>query len=275
MAAVGLAFLVSAAAGEVDPKIESIKERIKDSGGLRVRDRGGIESVEIWLNKNCDDHLKTVKELKNIRRLQLCGDAGGKGFGDVTDKGLEQLKSMRDLEHLDLTLSKKFTDAGLEHLKRLNKLATLNLAHTNITDAGLARLKAIKNLQSLDLRGTKITDAGLAHLGDLPRLRVLELNQTEVSDEGLKHLQALKTLTSIGFQECTGVTDKGMEVLQQLTRLERLDLYGTHITDDGLRRLSALPNLQSLSLAQTEVTPAGCAEFKKAHPKTKVEYAAK
>ena len=58
----------------------------------------------------------------------------------------------------------EITDAGLEHLKSLSQLKTLELYDTNITDAGLEHLKGLKQLEKLSLYHTRITDTGLANL---------------------------------------------------------------------------------------------------------------
>jgi hypothetical protein len=107
---------------------------------------------------------------------------------NITNAGLEQLKSLADLQSLDLR-NTKVTDAGLKHLKGLTKLQDLNLQDTNVTDAGLEHLKGLTKLQDLWLTRTNVTDEGLEHLTGLTNLRWLNLNETKVTDEGVKKLQ--------------------------------------------------------------------------------------
>jgi hypothetical protein len=81
------------------------------------------------------------------------------------------------------------TDAGLEHLRGLTKLRHLDLRRTRITDAGLVHLKGLTRLEQLDLRRTQVTDAGLVHLKGLPQIRMLDVWGTQVTDEGVTELQ--------------------------------------------------------------------------------------
>ena len=56
--------------------------------------------------------------------------------------------------------SSKVSDKGLPQLKGLKNLQVLALSKTQVTDAGLDALKDIKSLKSIYLIGTKVTPAG-------------------------------------------------------------------------------------------------------------------
>ena len=69
----------------------------------------------------------------------------------------------------------KVTDAGLVNLKSLKELKKLSLFQTQVTDAAIAHLKVLSKLESLLISGTKITDAGARELQRvLPGLRFSE-----------------------------------------------------------------------------------------------------
>jgi hypothetical protein len=59
---------------------------------------------------------------------------------DVTDALLKHLAGLKQLQTLDLSLT-KVTDAGLKHLAGLKQLRLLDLDHTRVTDKGEADLK--------------------------------------------------------------------------------------------------------------------------------------
>jgi len=77
------------------------------------------------------------------------------------------------LRTLNLT-STQVTDAGLKDVATLKNLWSLHLLFcTGVTDAGLKELAGLKNLHSVYLSGTQATDAGIAELQKaLPACRI-------------------------------------------------------------------------------------------------------
>ena len=148
----------------------------------------------------------TEDERKDVKSLQLFGT-------DISNSGLQFLKSMEGLEILDLK-GTQITDAGLDHLKALAALKHLGLGETKITDAGLEHIKELATLKSIDLEGTRITDAGLKHIGQLHNLESLSLWLTDISDNGLENLYELSKLRSVNVGE-TQVTEAGVKGLQK------------------------------------------------------------
>ena len=65
------------------------------------------------------------------------------------------------------------TDDGLENLKSLPNLHTLTLIDCRISDDSLAHLSGLQGLESLRINNMLITDAGLEHLKKLVNLREL------------------------------------------------------------------------------------------------------
>jgi hypothetical protein len=59
----------------------------------------------------------------------------------ITDRGLEVLGTMTELEVLNLR-NAKITDAGIDRIFGLRKLKQLNVVNTLLTETGVARLKA-------------------------------------------------------------------------------------------------------------------------------------
>ena len=56
------------------------------------------------------------------------------------------------------------TDRGLEQLKTLEKLEILSLERTAITDAGLEHLEGLRSLKYLDVRDTAVTGVGMQQI---------------------------------------------------------------------------------------------------------------
>ena len=58
----------------------------------------------------------------------------------ITDKGLEQIKGLENLEYLNL-YGTEIGDAGLDYLTNLKKLKSLYLWQTKVTDEGVKKLQ--------------------------------------------------------------------------------------------------------------------------------------
>jgi hypothetical protein len=110
---------------------------------------------------------------------------GGK---ELTDEGLENVKSVGKLVHLDLK-DTQVTDEGLRQIANITTLTRLNLARTQVSDEGLEYLKGLDNIEYLNLYGSQVTDAGLEHLVGMTNLRKLYLWQSKVTPGGASKLQ--------------------------------------------------------------------------------------
>jgi len=56
------------------------------------------------------------------------------------------------------------SDKGLEHLAGLSNMEELYLNGTNVTDSGIEHIVRLKSLKHLDISGTGVTDEGLKAL---------------------------------------------------------------------------------------------------------------
>lgn len=176
----------------------------------QIAELRGIEILSLFECQVSDDDLRSLKELRTLRVLDL-PEA-------IADDGLAHVANLTQLEALDLS-GTKITDEGLVHLQRLRKLRVLDLSGTEITDAGLTHLRGLRQLEALNLGETRVTDEGLAKLKPLTRLELLNLFGTAVGDEGLRHLE-------------------------DLPNLKYLDAFASRATYVGEKRLrEALPNV--------------------------------
>ncbi len=126
------------------------------------------------------------KLAKNVIGVDLSNTA-------VTDGDLRHLLNFRELQHLDVRLT-KVGDGGTQYIGFLKNLKTLNMFRTGLSDAGLERLKNLKDLETLLVGGTKITDVGLKNVEKLSKLRKVSVFKTDVSDAGLRSFGKLTAL---------------------------------------------------------------------------------
>jgi hypothetical protein len=185
----------------------------------------------VYVESDADfEHLKQLDQLKRL----VCSDA-------ITERGLAQLKELRQLRDLDL-MNSVAAAPGIKHIATLTRLEELNLSSTDVGDAELECLKGMTQLRYLGLVGTKITDAGLRHLEGLTRLRELALNKTAVGDAGVAHLKGLSQLELLGLGE-TRITDAALPHVAGLKHLRDLQLQLTAVSAEGVRKITrALPH---------------------------------
>ena len=139
----------------------------------------------------------------------------------LTNEQLKYLGGVICLKKLNLR-DTQITDAGLEHLRSLPALQILDLSETAITDEGLKIVAAYPRLTNLALQRTRVSDAGVLHLQPLRNLACLDLGNTSITDESLKTVRKFKMLYFLNLAG-TQTTDTG---LMDLSPLHRLDLLG-------------------------------------------------
>lgn len=264
-----------------------VAAEVEKQGGTVVRDAAGriveISLARTWAN---DADIERLSEVTTLKRLDL-------SLTYVSDRGLEHVKRLAQLEDLNLYAAEFITDAALAYLRGHRQLQRLNLRGTDVTDTSLAFIAALPNLKALDISFTQITDVGLEHLAALAALEELNLGGNKISGVGLhvlKLLPNLKKLSFYGVQRRNAgwcwapvVTDLELDTIALVAGLEDLNVGfgvglgaprpsdlgpadgeaecriagGTRITDFGLSKLAKLTKLRALDLSGAAITSAG------------------
>src|SRR5262245_35704263 len=108
--------------------------------------------LRITLTGLKDFDYATLRAKPQTVVLQMAND-------DVSDRTLDNLQSMTQLESLDLN-GTQITDGGLAVVAALPKLKSLRVARTKITDEGFrTHLLPKESLVNLDLTGTEVKGA--------------------------------------------------------------------------------------------------------------------
>lgn len=169
---------------------------------------------------------------------------------DITGEGLSSLQD-QPLTWLSLQACKNLSDKGLEAVGRLRNLQYLDLSDCNgITAQGLWHLRALTDLRVLRLeRCTLLQEETLAPLAAIPRLEELDLSETRISGVGFLHFHHNRVLRRLSLEGCRRVTSETVVHLLNLEALEVLHLGWTAMGDEALEHLKALPNLRKLDVS--------------------------
>jgi Leucine-rich repeat (LRR) protein len=227
--------------------------------------------------------VRRLAEVRGLKKLDL-------SFTYVTDKGMEWVPRLTELEELTLDTAEFITDAAINHLRANRRLRKLVLRGTDITDVALPYIGELTALRTLDLSHSMLGDVGIESLPSLTQLEELDLGATRITGINLhllKLLPKLRVLRLKGIQRRNGgvcwtptILDRDLDSLALLTGLEELNLGagiglgvkrqstgrgetnctltgGIRITDVGLAKLGKLRALRHLELSGAPITTAG------------------
>ena len=228
-----------------------------------------LQSLSLRGSNLHDEELSSIARLTGLRALDCEHNAS------LTDKGLNYLSDLKQLEwlHLGLTgvsLGEAGPFPGLEQLwyldlnqcplsmnalnviSKISGLRWISLEETNVNVAGLAQLTSCPRLEGLNLCGCSLDQSPISSLAGLKNLHYLDLsNEMQIIDAELSLLTGLKNLQFLSLRKNKGVTDAGMAALSSLKELRYLDLRETSITNAALASLKSLPDLSEIQCAFT------------------------
>lgn len=183
------------------------------------------------------------------------------GGGPLTEKALQALVGLTNLETLRLGYGFPGNDAALEAIAKFTKLRELNLNLTHPTAKGFRLLGSLQELRDLNLTQSHIDDAGFKELTALKNLRKLTLSEGDrarLTAVGLRELAALPALEELHLRSAP-VDAATLAVIAAWPKLARLTLSGTEVNDATIGKLAACKSLRTLSLLGTRVTEKGLA----------------
>jgi beta-lactamase regulating signal transducer with metallopeptidase domain/uncharacterized GH25 family protein/thiol-disulfide isomerase/thioredoxin/Leucine-rich repeat (LRR) protein len=236
--------------------------RITDAGLARIVVLKNLTKLNISGNSVTDAGLVHLAQLTQLQTLSLHYQHDATPPMHITDKGLAELRTLKELRRLDL-FGAEVTSAGLQSLTSFPHLESLSLSGFDIADKGMIHVAACRNLRSLDLLDTRVRDAGLVSLADLKQLRRLSLNSDVVTDAGIATLKTLPRLEHLELR-ARNLTDNALAHIAEIKTITRLDLDGSGQSDFqpgelfthvGLAKLKGMPNLRTLWLNNLKVTP--------------------
>lgn len=231
----GLAILgcaLCSVAPAADVKQGADAQWIADAGGAVMRDAAGrVTGVDLRSSWVSDTDLRKLLQYPNLAYLNL-------SLTRVSDQGMQEIKSLKGIEELDLHFAEYVTDEGLAAVKDWRKLKRLNLHGTKISDTTLEHIAGITSIESLNIGSAMITDVGLERLAVLPNLKELTMGGNELGDAGLQALRQMPTLTYLDLNGRQG-TDS--------------NVWAISMSDIGLEAVLSLKNLRELRFGCTSI----------------------
>lgn len=158
----------SSAALQYLPKFPNLKRlllagaQVDDPGMRFLAELPRLEHLYLWdALLVSDDGVDHLRFLKNLRYIHISDS-------QITDESLKLFGELSHLEGLSLQFN-RFTDRGLEYLTSLQNLERLWVCGkddrpNSITDTGLSSLHHLKKLKELGVQNTAVTSQGVEAL---------------------------------------------------------------------------------------------------------------
>ncbi len=178
-----------------------------------------LSFLNISKTRYSKSNLMLISKLKQLRSLNLSRSS-------LSDDDCQIVAQMTGLQVLRMGLNPQITDKGIAALKSLKNLELLDLNNTAVTDKGLTALKSLPKLNDLELYQTQISDDGVKTLSKIP-LKKLLLSDTYI---GSRSIQYLSKMTSLRCLEINRNPRVPLEMQQHLE--EKLRYQGTLVKID-------------------------------------------
>lgn len=229
------------------PTSAEILARIEQLGGkYELNQHGQVDHLNLKCLPISDDDLKILYGLPELKYLNLRGinHHGGDHF---TDEGLRHVGSLKQLEHLNLTVNKLLTAKGSRHLTVCPRLKKLVSPYSFQGEEALRTLVKMPQLDYLWIGSTVLDERTLPYF---QKMTLKLLYGVKVSDENIKLIAELPTLTRPPFSEERIVRDTDLKYFSHLNSQEELNIHLTNGWSDTsqLQHLTELKKLKSVSI---------------------------
>ncbi len=184
--------------------------------------------------------------------------------GEINDKAMSLLPALPQLEWLEIGAG-DVTAKGIENLKKCPAMKRLYLHGIKLSDESLAFLSAMPRLEALSLQDAGISGRALESLKFVIRLTVLNLSGNDIGDGNLDRIARLADLEVLVLQN-TRVTGAGLARLDGMARLNVLNLTNCRLVDGDLQHFATMPNLRIVHAAGCGFGAKAVEELTKAHP---------
>ncbi|MBI1269839.1 protein kinase [bacterium] len=215
-----------------------VEGRLTDSQ-IRVLNRIKPVRLELAHARFDTQQLESLKDFPLVI-LDLRGT-------DITDEGIEKLRSIKTLRTLVLEDCQKIGHRGFKALSGFENLELLSLKNTKVSDVDVEALLPLKEMKLLYIsKSNDITDRAVDTVLQFEKLLSLRIGGTALTKEGIEKLQKHPNLSFLGLHDLR-IDDEKMPT-HFARELTMLDLSGNLFSDKSLRKITYIPDLWFLDV---------------------------
>lgn len=163
-----------------------------------------LETLVLTGTNITDRDISKLTCLKNLKHLVLSRT-------HISGSGLDALRSLPDLQVLDVHDCKSFKVKNCKYIADLKQLKRLWINDTNIGDEGMSYL-AKSPIEHLMASNIGVTEKGAKYIAEMPHLIELKIGWNNIGDEGVKRLCQMPNLHTLHLAH-TDITDSSLETL--------------------------------------------------------------
>ena len=184
------------------------KKAAAEKKRLQIEEENSEEGVDATIpDIGSAKHQLDTQVESNVAKIVIRLGVGGV----LHDSDLTVLKNATLATSLEIE-KMPVTDKGLDNIKDLKNLQLLDLHGTQARD--LRFLSNLKNLKFLSLYRMRLSPEAYDHIGRLDKLYELNIGFTPVTDSDLLKLYNLHGLHLLGLEKCLNLSNLGVDKLR-------------------------------------------------------------
>lgn len=159
---------------------------------------------------------------------------------DITDEGIEKLRSIKTLRTLVLEDCQKIGHRGFKALSTLDNLEVLSLRNTRVSDVDVEALLPLKEMKLLYIsKSEAITDRAVDTVLKFEQLISLRIGSTSLTKAGIEKLQKHPNLSFLGLRD-RSMRFKRLMLRQRILRKRSRRVRKSVNSVNSVRRLFAV-----------------------------------
>ena len=215
-----------------------------------------LEDLHLAKHHLSDEDLEVLPKLKMLKALWIEGNdivLVGSETNGLTDKCMETLGALEQLESLVIRGTGDFSDDFARKISALPQLTTLEISSDRFSDRALEAIAANPRLKKLSIRSPRLTDRGVQALARMQTLEELEIDSPLLTKQSLPAIAPLTGLKVLDLP-IKEVDREALAVVAGWKTMHRLILRRAEIGDDQFEALRGHPALRILFLERSKLT---------------------